>query len=108
MSLSADLKRFPMLADSGLLCLEAWLCLEVLRPWADDFLRLRDVSRDVVDIVPGRAVTIGVGCSGDVSEVESVKELGALSGGVGGPFVTTRSGAGCTAFGPTGVYNGVS
>ena len=82
--------------------------MEVLRPCVDELLRLRETSRDLVEIVPGKAVASWAGCSDDVVGDESVNELVALSGGVGGPLVATRRGPGGATFGPDGVYSGVS
>jgi len=63
MSLKADLKRLP--TDSDLLCLGAGLnavfevVLDALRLRFADFVRLREPSRERLDMVPGIAVTVG-------------------------------------------------
>lgn len=81
MPLNADLKRFPKFAESD------FVCLDVLRPRLDDLVRCRELSRLLLDIVPGNAVmTGGSALSAFTGGDEKEEELERLSGGVGGAF----------------------
>lgn len=96
-SLKADLKRWPKLSDSALLCLEA------LRLRLEDFARWRDPSRDLLDMVPGNAVMAVWTWPGEAAEEEKVDELDKLSGGVGGAFGATYRDGGGAVFGAGGM-----
>jgi len=84
MSLKADLNRLPMPT-----------CSTASAPWAlrlrrKLLARFRELSRALLDIVPGIAVTTGAGTVDGEPAEEKVDALDRLSGGVGGAPDTAR------------------